>query len=103
MMRDCMSIDPSYFTRSQKCTYAIEIPKNATVTAIQMASCIIDLHQSLRPQLPGTFLLSPPPDQAERRGALIFLENTLNIRQERWLIREVTTPLVTHEKPIGDL
>jgi len=32
---------PSYFTRSQKCTYAIETAKNAIVTAIQMTSCII--------------------------------------------------------------
>src|SRR5579864_4591580 len=38
-----MSMKSSYFTRSQKLTYAIDAVKNAMVTMIQTASCMSDL------------------------------------------------------------
>jgi len=40
-MVDSVLIRFSYFTRSQKCTYAIDSAKNAIVTAIQKMSCMI--------------------------------------------------------------
>lgn len=51
--------------------------------------------------LPRALLGSPPPDEAHRRGALLFAENALHIGQERRLIRVVSPPLVTHQKSLG--
>jgi hypothetical protein len=57
MIADSRLIEFSYFTRSQKCTYAIDSAKKATVTAIHRTSCII-LISELNADLAGDIALS---------------------------------------------
>src|SRR5215472_17427851 len=67
------------------------------VTATQSASCI----ENLLSHLPRAFLTSPPPNQPERSGVLIFPEHPLHVREEGWLIRTIPTPFVAQQKSVG--
>src|SRR5580704_13594840 len=55
-----------------------------------------------RQPLPGSFLPPDPPDNADRRGLLLFAEHAIRICEKRWLVREVPAPFVAHQKSLGE-
>src|SRR5215469_15276001 len=58
---------------------------------------------SLNGKSPSAFLAPPPPDHPNGGRILVLCQDSLNIGQERRLVRVIATPFVSHQQAIENL
>ena len=52
--------------------------------------------------LPGTLLATKPPDETQRGGALLLLEDARALGEKEGLVREIPPPFTTDQEAIRD-